>query len=251
VIASRACSDHIRRKYPVFHRLRNRLRYVLRTVPNLAIWQGRGGTWLCGWSRWKSRDAPAPLDEIAAGAALRPNQDPAEALDSLFKFAKGPVMFDVAVRMVAQRAGVVDEVPREVSSLPLADPAPLPDSGPDQRDWLKRLWSQILQLPPKQRTALLLNLRDEGGACATTVFLTTGVAGLADLAAALALPVDEFAALWRAMPLEDLRVAERMGITRQQVINLRKCARERLSRRMFPRNPRQAVINRAGEGHKE
>ena len=37
------------------------------------------------------------------------------------------------------------------------------------------------------------------------------------------------------LPLDDLRVAERFGITRQQVINLRKSARERLGRRLAMR----------------
>ena len=36
------------------------------------------------------------------------------------------------------------------------------------------------------------------------------------------------------LPLSDLEIAERMQLTRQQVINLRKCARERLRRRMGP-----------------
>ena len=45
--------------------------------------------------------------------------------------------------------------------------------------------------------------------------------------------VDDFAEVWKDLPWSDLRIAERLGITRQQVINLRKCARERLARRMF------------------
>jgi len=34
------------------------------------------------------------------------------------------------------------------------------------------------------------------------------------------------------LPLEDAAIAERLGLTRQQVINLRKSARARLARRM-------------------
>ena len=51
----------------------------------------------------------------------------------------------------------------------------------------------------RQRHALLLNLKDD----AITVFLTTGAASLRDIAAALELPAEEFAALWNDLPLPD------------------------------------------------
>jgi hypothetical protein len=38
-------------------------------------------------------------------------------------------------------------------------------------------------------------------------------------------------ALWDQLPLDDLSIAARLGVTRQQVINLRKAARARLARR--------------------
>jgi hypothetical protein len=38
--------------------------------------------------------------------------------------------------------------------------------------------------------------------------------------------------LWDELPLDDLKIAARLGMTRQQVINLRKSARARLARRM-------------------
>jgi hypothetical protein len=44
------------------------------------------------------------------------------------------------------------------------------------------------------------------------------------------------AAVWNELPLEDAVIAERLGATRQQVINLRKCARARLSRRLAAAN---------------
>jgi predicted DNA-binding protein (UPF0251 family) len=47
------------------------------------------------------------------------------------------------------------------------------------------------------------------------------------------LSTEELAALWNDLPLEDLRIAEMLGISRQQVINLRKSARHRLARRVM------------------
>jgi len=42
------------------------------------------------------------------------------------------------------------------------------------------------------------------------------------------------------LPLEDSAIAQLFGITRQQVINLRKTARERLARRMQAREKKSS-----------
>jgi hypothetical protein len=46
------------------------------------------------------------------------------------------------------------------------------------------------------------------------------------------MPALDLAGLWPELPLDDARIAERLALKRQQVINLRKSGRERLSRRM-------------------
>jgi hypothetical protein len=38
--------------------------------------------------------------------------------------------------------------------------------------------------------------------------------------------------MWESLPLDDTAIADRLNLTRQQVINLRKAARMRLARRM-------------------
>ena len=55
---------------------------------------------------------------------------------------------------------------------------------------------------------------------------------MAEIAAALEIPERDLARLWPDLPLDDLWIAARMGITRQQVINLRKSGRARLARRL-------------------
>jgi hypothetical protein len=97
---------------------------------------------------------------------------------------------------------------------------------------MSELWAQIRELPIAQRAALLLNLRSGSDGAAVALLPLTGVAGIREIAGALELPSEEFAALWNQLPLDDLAIAERLGVTRQRVINLRKSARERLTRRM-------------------
>jgi hypothetical protein len=54
---------------------------------------------------------------------------------------------------------------------------------------------------------------------------------MGELAVALEMPPKVLAQLWNDLPLDDLAIASRLGLTRQQVINLRKSARARLARR--------------------
>jgi len=103
------------------------------------------------------------------------------------------------------------------------------DRDLELRDRLKRLWSGVLELPLKHRKALLLNLRDRDGGLIWALPIS-GVAKLADIAAALGMRPDELAEIWPTLPWDDLRIAEHLGLQRQQVINLRQSARAKLVR---------------------
>ena len=83
-------------------------------------------------------------------------------------------------------------------------------------------------LKPSQRTALVLHL-DE-----IQLLEEVGIADRGAIAGAIGIPATEFAGLWPTLPLEDEQVARRLGVTRRQVISLRRSARERLQRRMGP-----------------
>ena len=90
-----------------------------------------------------------------------------------------------------------------------------------------------------------MNLRDEDQRGAVQLFPLTGVASIRQIADTLLVPHDEFSEMWNDLPLDDESIAARMGATRQQVINLRKSARERLERRLkelFMRNESAPVI---------
>ena len=102
----------------------------------------------------------------------------------------------------------------------------------DQRRYLQELWRELVALPLRQRTALLLNLRDAHGGNALALLPAAGVASLRRVADVLELPAEAFAVLWPRLPLDDDGIAVRLGVQRQQVINLRKSARERLARRL-------------------
>lgn len=51
---------------------------------------------------------------------------------------------------------------------------------------------------------------------------------------------EELAAMWKLLPLNDTEIAKILGVTRQQVVNLRLTARRRLARifQVAPRSKR-------------
>ena len=101
-----------------------------------------------------------------------------------------------------------------------------------QRQSLEAIWHEVLELPERQRAALLLNLRDASGQGVIELLPATGIASLRQLATATGMTAAALAGIWNRLPLDDQAISELLRITRQQVINLRKSARDRLSRRM-------------------
>lgn len=92
------------------------------------------------------------------------------------------------------------------------------------------MWEEILQLPARQRAALLLNLRDAQNRDVIHLLPETGTATEEEIAEALEMPLERFAEMWRKLPLDDASIAAQLGVTRRQVINLRKAARARVWR---------------------
>jgi hypothetical protein len=109
---------------------------------------------------------------------------------------------------------------------------PAADAVMVQKQSMEKLWREIQDLPPLQRAALLLNLRDTMGGSAAWMLPGAGIASVRQIAELVGIPAGEFAGLWRQLPLNDLAIAERLGLGRQQVINLRQAARQRLGRRL-------------------
>ncbi len=98
--------------------------------------------------------------------------------------------------------------------------------------YLGSLWREIGKLPLRHRSALLLNLRDQNGDAMIIMFPLTRVATISQIADILEFSADEFARIWSELPWDDLTIAEYLGLTRQQVINLRQSARMTLRRKL-------------------
>jgi hypothetical protein len=248
VVAFNTVSAHLMAREPERTRLRQRVRYVLRKGGPLALWSAPGHDTHCGLAAWRGRPAAVAAGALgsaawaAAGAVGREPAALARLIAAVFERFGAPCRFEDLVEALAGVLDVQDDAIEPISggrddgdsavAPELSDEAPGADQALAARQALGLLWREILDLPARQRAALLLNLRDESGGEMTGALLATGIADLAALAGALELPLAQVRELLPALPLEDLRIAERLGLSRQQVINLRKSARLRLARRM-------------------
>jgi hypothetical protein len=151
-----------------------------------------------------------------------------EFLGALFQRSVGPIGFDEVVRIAAETWQIHDAPIESIdtneteSDRQFTSSEPKVDLALEQRLFFEQVWREVCQLPVLQRAALLLNLRDsrDGGVISFLPFL--GVASKEELARLLEMSQEDFQELWNELPLDDSRIAQMFGITRQQVINLRK-----------------------------
>jgi hypothetical protein len=154
-------------------------------------------------------------------------------LEKMFRAADARLELEVITASVERVWGIARDVPvsvTELNSLP-GKPQDMEQSI-DRRRYAKRLWEEIGALPPKQRIALLVHFRDGRGNPGLSLFPLSGIAFLPAIAATLGLSETRLSELWASLPLDDNAIAEILGCSRQQVINLRMSARKRLANRM-------------------
>ena len=233
-----ACAHYIRKRYPERARFKNRLRYIFSTDRRLAIWMTSEDTLACGLAEWRGRstdtDAERSLraDPGIGGVswARLSRTELAERAVTVARTISGPVDFELLVRVSSAAAGLLE--PRDGGDATLVPSGAIaPEIAIDQRRLLTRVWDEVAALPLRQRVALLLNLRDATGAGLLWLLPIAGVATIRQIARVLEFSDAEFAALWGRLPLDDATIGERLGCTRQQVINLRMAARKRLANR--------------------
>lgn len=230
-LAYNAWHDYRRMRYPERYRLKRSLRYVTTRDSGVLLWDMLE-TQVIGLSQWNGNPAGTVADAPArftATPVMCDRSQPGAALRAILERIGHPVVFDALVDIVAELWNVHD-AGTESGEFP-ADDRPNQLSALEQREFMEGLWLEIQTLPQNQRSALLLNLRDSAGSNALTLFLLLNVTDVGGIARALGLSEDELNELWDRLPLDDLTIAERLNLTRQQVINLRKAGRKRLGRR--------------------
>ncbi len=187
---------------------------------------------MCGRAEWQGRPPSIPDPDLLSHLGSR-EQAPGEIFVAIFERIGQPLPFEGLVEIFAAFWGIKDRT----ETLELLDdaaisPEPPADDVLAQKQGLERLWREIVELPEAQRAALLLNFREPQGGPAVWLLPAAGLATVRQIAALVGIAAAEFADLWGRLPLSDLEIAERLKVTRQQVINLRQAARQRLARRL-------------------
>jgi hypothetical protein len=241
-VAERAFVDHLRLKRPRWSSLKRRLLYLASLEGERAIiekWDTASGA-VIGLKAWRGRrfqptDRYLDLRQDPSALRLRSlgGRDPselslAELVWTYFGWVRTPVEIDCLTNDLASILGLSEHSEEPLEGLTAAgrDP-PAAEGQPFEEDperIREKLWQEIRELPIRQRTALLLAMQRE-----ELLFLAGSVEGFANSVQATdGSRLD----LWRSVPLKDREIGVMIGATSQQVSNLRKCARERLRRRL-------------------
>ena len=255
--AYNACNLYLRQKYPRRSRLKNRLRYLLSHDATFALWTNEASGLVCGFAQWRDKGAAPhqrpfekirqdPVEWIQSVGLTSVGIDRAQLsnlLNALFQSCGSPVKLDDLVNIVADICHEKDQPDEPLDTMTqLAAPTLDFEIMLEQQHMLALLWQEVCELPSRQRLALLLNFKDARGQDLVSLLPYTRTATIEQIAEAMDFPLEEFLRLWNKLPLDDATIAGLIGATRQQVINLRKCARERLARRM------SAVIAKSSVG---
>ena len=242
--------DYLRRRRPERARLLNRIRYLLEASERhtgLALWANAEGERLCGFRAWRDGRKPRapearrqalladPLDFVRD--AVFPGElrsvNPARLLAVIFDRLDGPVPLPDLLEAVAELWDIMDADAAALTPVEPAAPAeqiasalPTPHDAARWSEYLRWLWSVVGGLPMRQRAAFLLH------SDVVKEFEYAGVASIRAVAGALEISPEDFAEFWSELPLSDDAIADRLGATRQQVINLRKAARIVLGRQL-------------------
>lgn len=224
-------NDFFRTRFPERTRLKNRIRYLLTHDGRLTTWRIDRGM-AAGLAKWRKsetllRSVDLPRHRITP--TMLDRDAPADALVDVLHAFGAPLLVDDLVTMVGELWGVADHDDVELTD-PIDEGSSVADDL-ERRQSLDHLWREIRELRAPQRAALLLNFRDGDGRNALALFLLLGTATFDQISQALEMTPAQLAAIWNELPMDDLRIAARLGVQRQQVINLRKAARDRLARR--------------------
>jgi hypothetical protein len=248
-ITYRVWSEWLRKNEPWRASLKKKLHYLLTRDPSFAIWKGADAQWSCGMGSWRDQAVPStnsrlrtlledPLKfEYSVPATQESSSKQLIALvTAILNFVKSPMRFDDLVGTVVSISGanlriVNGDTFEQTGMHEVSDSRAAVADQVERRIFLEYVWSEIGKLPLRQRMALLLNLTDPGGHSVICLLPAIGIASLREIASSLAMTEEQLAGIWNELPVDDRTIASYIGATRQQVINLRKTARERLARR--------------------
>lgn len=247
-----ACDEYLRRKNPRRRHLKDQIRYQLNADDRFSLVETAERRWIAGLTCWNEREACASQVELQRRVEQSLENTDVRSLtlaQLMFEILSGcgePLELDRLTDVIARLWDIEDHSQESIQSDEIGYVADqdlvarsTPDTFLEYHRLLEQVWSEICQLPRRQRVALLLNLRNPQRINVITLFPITQIATFEQIAEILEIPLPEFEQVWSQLPLDDASIGELLGATRQQVINLRRNARDRLLRRTRATNKDQ------------
>lgn len=231
-----AYREYLRSRFPERRRIKRNLRYLLSHHNDFVLWENADG-WRCA-DRRAGRDASSlSVQEIETVILDDPETECLDRPDQLIQLvrtiltrAAGSIAFDDMVAIVSCVQKLCPSVEVDVESIAEPGTDEHIEEGLELRETLENLWREIGNLSLAHRVAVMMNLRSRSGESVIGYFPLLRIASVRSIAEALEFDLEGFAEIWNELPWDDLQIAERLGISRQQVINLRQSARMRLAR---------------------
>lgn len=245
-VARNAVHNRMQKEQPLRSKLIANLRYAVASSPRLCSWRNRNGITVIGLSESGRSESsgsellsrlledPRNLALVLGMSDGRIMSNLRSILTGLIEVLGHPVPFYTAVNLIASARELADGRPMAESQFEVGlidrmiDTAQSAEVSAIVQEELLTLWLAIRELPPLQRAALLLNLRDSLGRGVIALLLETRIASLSEIARAVAMPEAELVERWDSLPLDDRSIAARYGITPVQVVSHRRNARARL-----------------------
>lgn len=242
--ARNACVDYLRRKYPGRHALDNSLRVALENRPELAVWQTPLASglqeWRCGKPDWQDQ-IPVGLrfDERLQGriaTAIRDLSRP-DALPCIFEVTQAPLRFVELLSFLSDLWDVEEPYrTAERDSVPFRVPKPYqsgfqPEEIVTLIGTLQTLWRQLRTLSPPQAATLLLKFPEFEAGSYLNALVRFDITTWPALARTMGLETSRLREVAANAPLEDVEIAELLGLAPEDIPRVRQDARRRLKRR--------------------
>ena len=244
-VARNVFHQYLRSKYPRRLSIKNQCRYLLTHHRELELWKNENDLFLCGlnsFDRQGSRAtsiglSPEVCEELKSkigGGRAATTSGLIDAVFLILRHIGRPISLDDLVSAVMETLQITEpvEAPQTTDLSNMPAPSGSSQNIVETEEFVSRLWREILLLPLRHRAALLLNFRDESGEDLVSSIIANRAASVRDIAAALEIDPERFAQIWKDLPWDDRCIAEHLGLERQQVINLRQSAKQKLRRKL-------------------
>jgi hypothetical protein len=247
-VASNACHDFLRAKYPARARLKDSLRDLLERHPDFAIWKGNDGELYASFVDLRYRE----LDRMSIDNSLQLLSEPSVLTDELGRLGSreirrtafvahilrrvgGSIEFDTLVTLLGAVSGVrdqpvvaLDSEEHRLHSALIESPVRC-ETRIEARETLEILWKVLSDFSYQQRAAYFLGFRDSRGEDLLTLLMDANVVHPSLIASKFGWSLDYLMTVWKQMPLDSASIGELLSTTRQNVNKLRYRTMKRLS----------------------